>query len=990
MSIKNIAYKFILFNLLLSLFFLSSSISYPKPFGVKNVYANFPGDYIYGWTYQVGGGNFDIDNWDLDVDSSGNVFVSGYADGINDWDQGPGLDLKTVNTAPGAWGYDPYLLKISNHGNYEFTRLSYLSIGYDASDGISKDSSDNVYIVGYYRSDDYSAELGDFFASSWDFDTTNGIDNKSTYPDDNVGFFITKYADNGDYGWTKTVGSSNSDIYVNDIAVDPSDNFYVAGQFRGTDVDFDPGEATDPKTYTIGTGYAVFLSKYDSDANYLWTLFFGPGDIKDIKFDPSGNVYLRGTFNATVDFDPGDGDGSITSNNNSTDLYVSKFLSDGTFVWARAWGGAAADYADGQMQVDSNGNVYSFGEFSGTNFDLDPTGNTDLKNSVANTDLYLLKMSTDGAYSWGITIDGLGREYAMGLDVDSNDNPVFTGYYSGETDFDAASGVDHVDTHISTNNTYDIFVCSYDTSGSFIFAQTWGGTGTDRGKTVYVDSYDNIYVGGEYLSSPVDLNPFEGEVNEDIFTTSAQTTFVTAFYNTSNPYTEGTLPTAKSYTTTQYSSSPALLIPDDDPGGATDSIEVTDDVAIYDLAVHINMTHTYPGDINMKLTNVDNGESAWLVYDGFGCGLGDTDDTILTFDSVATETAGDYNDACDADVTVRQDDVFFRNQAGNPNVTTSAGTWELFAVDTMGGDEGTLNSWSIEFTVEDTSAPTPTPTPTPTQTPTPTPTPSQSNSASVLSAASAPTCNDTSPLAPYIYTANVLGSHDIELLFSPPTTNVDKYVLFYGTQPGNYIFSLDNIDPNSKSIKIGSLAPSTKYYFALRSGKGCAISPASNEISATTDAYGNSNSGTNYQIEEITPQNTNQDNDQNDDNSNGTNKENNQPKTYGLSITINDGNKTVKGASVSIEPDGIQLTSDENGRVLFDSVSQGEHTITVKNKGSSGSQTVYLSGDNDQFNIEITLKKDNKISYILIFVFGVILVGFTLYSTVKRNSSKNK
>ena len=71
-----------------------------------------------------------------------------------------------------------------------------------------------------------------------------------------------------------------------------------------------------------------------------------------VAVDGVANVYVTGDFlSDIVDFDPGPGIDNHTSNG-EWDAFLSKFDSDGNFIWARTWGGANKDEG---LSVSSNG-----------------------------------------------------------------------------------------------------------------------------------------------------------------------------------------------------------------------------------------------------------------------------------------------------------------------------------------------------------------------------------------------------------------------------------------------------------------------------------------------------------------------------------------------------------------------------------------------------------------------------------------------------------
>jgi len=91
----------------------------------------------------------------------------------------------------------------------------------------------------------------------------------------------------------------------------------------------------------------------DSNGNYIWAKSFGStGTNLDIgnslKLDLAGNIYTTGWFSGTGDFDPGAGVFNLTSTESfasggSPDVFIHKLNSEGNFLWAKSFGGNAAD-----------------------------------------------------------------------------------------------------------------------------------------------------------------------------------------------------------------------------------------------------------------------------------------------------------------------------------------------------------------------------------------------------------------------------------------------------------------------------------------------------------------------------------------------------------------------------------------------------------------------------------------------------------------------
>jgi hypothetical protein len=241
------------------------------------------------------------------------------------------------------------------------------------------DSSGSAYVTGW-------------FSGIVDFDPGSGVDNQTC--NGVVDAFLSKFDSSGNFKWARTWGGGVYD-YGFGVAVDGTGNAYVTGDFYDT-VDFDPGPGVD--NHTSNGEPDAFLSKFDSSGNFLWAKTWGGNSSETgcgVTVDISGNVYVRGLFYLTVDFDPGPGVDNHISNG-EYDAFLSKFDSSGDFFWAKTWGGIDYDYGYG-VAVDGTGNAYVTGSFRST-VDFDPGSGVDNHVSNGYEDAFLSKFPPDGTW----------------------------------------------------------------------------------------------------------------------------------------------------------------------------------------------------------------------------------------------------------------------------------------------------------------------------------------------------------------------------------------------------------------------------------------------------------------------------------------------------------------------------------------------------------------------------------------------------------------
>jgi hypothetical protein len=278
--------------------------------------------------------------------------------------------------------------------------------------------------------------------------------------------------------------------------------------------------------------------------------------------DAAGNTIVTGFFwTDSLKF------GSYTLYNSvpdgsSNDVFIVKYDSGGTVLWAKQFGSTGYDFPDA-ITVDKNGNSYVTGGFSSSSIVAGPSmiSNHDLTDTT--TDMFILKVSSDGNFLWA---DGFGGDYndqGNGIGTDASGNVYIGAFYEsdslyvGQTEYYNATLPikDHNDILIKLDSlghvlwarnsvdstggteTYalsagqsgstimvgrfngqsvtfgpltiqnqengwnDVFVVKYDSAGNVAWAQDAGGHLDDEALAVAADPAGNSYVTGYYNSS---------------------------------------------------------------------------------------------------------------------------------------------------------------------------------------------------------------------------------------------------------------------------------------------------------------------------------------------------------------------------------------------------------------------------------------------------------------------------------------------------------
>ncbi len=304
------------------------------------------------------------------------------------------------------------------------------------------------------------------------------------------------------FEWAKNMGGSGSDQGLS-ITVDNSKYVYTTGRFPGT-ADFDPGSGI--VNLTSKGGEDIYVCKLNESGELVWAKSIGGGGAdfgQSITVDASGNVYVTGVFNSTVDFDPGTGTHDLTSVG-EYDIFILKLDSSGNFLWAKSIGGPFTEYGN-SIVLDAWGNIYITGWFN-SSVDFDPGSGTNFLISQGNMDVYIAKFDNDGNFVWAKNMGGSGFDYGYAIDVDLAGYLYIIGKFQNTVDFDPGTGV----SNLTSNGGYDIFVSKFDTSGNFIWVKGIGGTATDQGNSIKADGNGNIYTTG-FFQATVDFDPNAGK-----------------------------------------------------------------------------------------------------------------------------------------------------------------------------------------------------------------------------------------------------------------------------------------------------------------------------------------------------------------------------------------------------------------------------------------------------------------------------------------------
>ena len=178
--------------------------------------------------------------------------------------------------------------------------------------------------------------------------------------------------------------------------------------------------------------------------------------------------------------------------------------------WSYAWGNQESDPAP-TMTIDTNGQVYVAGTFTG-NMDFDPgSGETFYQATPFTRESYISKFDAAGQFLWVIIFKTTAIINIKEIIHDQKGHLLATGDFSGTVDFDPGAGNYSL---TSTGSASETFIVKLNEDGAFVWANATQGTGQKYGSEIDVDREGNVFCAGIFTGTG-DFNPGPGS---EVFT----------------------------------------------------------------------------------------------------------------------------------------------------------------------------------------------------------------------------------------------------------------------------------------------------------------------------------------------------------------------------------------------------------------------------------------------------------------------------------------
>ncbi|WP_020526092.1 immunoglobulin domain-containing protein [Cytophaga aurantiaca] len=394
-----------------------------------------------------------VKSYRVAVDGSGNMYIAGSLYGTSILFDG--FVAGTSLGGPTTTNPDGFIAKYSSTGTFMWVQVIGAANRNDEILDMALDANGDIYVTGYISADAsvYGKNSGGTQA------TTATIFSQGGSPG-LLDVVVAKFSSSGVFQWGFSLGSTTGAEKGTALAIDASNNVFVAGQLFDT-ADFDPLAASSSSILTEvtpqGSGDA-FIAKYTSAGDYVNVGQISGASIEMVNrmhIGSSGALNVAGTFTGFIDADPRSGNTqNLTSGGTGKDiLFASYNLSTLAPVFAQKIGASNVDDEATAIKATASGDIYLTGYFEGATVNFNPGGTALNLTATGGKDIFISKYTSAGINQWAFGVGSAADDRGTAMAFNSVAMVYAGGYYSGAIgDFDPGVGSSTLAAPTGTNS----------------------------------------------------------------------------------------------------------------------------------------------------------------------------------------------------------------------------------------------------------------------------------------------------------------------------------------------------------------------------------------------------------------------------------------------------------------------------------------------------------------------------------------------------------
>lgn len=360
------------------------------------------------WARRAGGSGSDSPSGIVYLD--GHIYISGTFENT--------INFNTPNAAgsnevTSAGARDIFIAKFDDQGNFIWAkRCGGSSVDSDGAGSIAIAQS-SICIIGSFVS---SINFNTPSASGTNYLTSSNSTDRDA--------FLAKFDTSGSFIWARRIGGPTSESGLGVVALDT--NIYISGsaycgpsyqlKFYLTGVP----NSSSALTFSSNLESCTYVAKYSSSGTVQWAKLAGgfgsKGAFSVSVIDTS--IYICGSFDDSIQFNyPMIGVNDKIYGIGDNDVFLAKYNTSGTFLWAKRGGGSSVYTEQASEVVAIDSSVYMVGYFHDTaNFNTpSASGSNEIYESTggisSSYDGFIAKYNHNGDVQWLKRIGGSGTDY---------------------------------------------------------------------------------------------------------------------------------------------------------------------------------------------------------------------------------------------------------------------------------------------------------------------------------------------------------------------------------------------------------------------------------------------------------------------------------------------------------------------------------------------------------------------------------------------------
>lgn len=281
------------------------------------------------------------------------------------------------------------------------------------------------------------------------------------------------------WNWAASAGGGGNSDFCHGIATDSQGNVYWVGSVSGT-ANFGCG------TLTPGSTIAGFVAKRSADGVCQWvrgiTVGFNQAWAYGVAIDAEDRIYVTGKYNGNATF----GDGVTLGSLGSDDIFLARYDTAGTCLWARRAGSSGSSDEARAIAVSDDGGVFIAGFSGGTTIGFD---NVSIPNPGNFRQLVIAHYDSTGTVQWARASAGNGLSKTCRAITVAGDRLFVTGQLGATT-----ASYDGIPLTPAVTGT-SVYVLATDLQGEGLWANSFG-SGDHEGLGIAADTLGNVFVAG--------------------------------------------------------------------------------------------------------------------------------------------------------------------------------------------------------------------------------------------------------------------------------------------------------------------------------------------------------------------------------------------------------------------------------------------------------------------------------------------------------------